>query len=164
MHRQNFNAIGCFCRTRGLPKHAYFFGNKVAEKWVPAVLFNFREFWKNKNRQTFWTCISKTTHPKVPFSKIKWNLTFCFCPAILDPYWHSLLIVLPHPQNHNLYYHGGTIQAWIVFSWCQGSSMALEGKKICANVCKCVTNTFPAVARQLAEKIEYSANPGKYLT
>ena len=80
-----------FCRARGLPKHAYVFGNKVAEKWLSAVLFNFREFWKNKNRQTFWTCISKSTHPKVSFGKIKWNLIFWFCPAILDPYWHSLL-------------------------------------------------------------------------
>ena len=41
---------------------------------------------KIKNRQTFWTCISKTTHSKVSFGKIKWNLIFWFCPAILDPY------------------------------------------------------------------------------
>ena len=31
-HRQIFNAIGFFRRARGLPKHAYVFGNKVAEK------------------------------------------------------------------------------------------------------------------------------------
>ena len=36
----------------------------------------FANFEKNKNRQTFWTCISKTTHPKVSFGKIKWNLIF----------------------------------------------------------------------------------------
>ena len=29
---QNFNVIGFFRRARGLPKHAYVFGNKVAEK------------------------------------------------------------------------------------------------------------------------------------
>ena len=46
----------------------------------------FLNFEKNKNRQTFWTCISKTTHPKVSFSKIKANLILWFCPAILDPY------------------------------------------------------------------------------
>ena len=46
---------------------------------------------KIKNCQTFWTCISETTHPKVSCGKIKWNLIFWFCPAILDPYWHSLL-------------------------------------------------------------------------
>ena len=41
----------------------------------------------------------------------------------------ALLMVLPHPQNHSLYYYGGTIQAWIVFCWCQGSSLPLQGKK-----------------------------------
>ena len=51
----------------------------------------FANFEKNKNRQTFRTCISKTTHPKVSFGKIKWNLIFWFCPAILDPYGHLLL-------------------------------------------------------------------------
>ena len=43
----------------------------------------FVNFEKNKNRKTFWTCISKTTDPKVAFGKIKWNLIFWFC---LDPY------------------------------------------------------------------------------
>ena len=32
MHGQNFNALEFFRRARGLPKHAYLFGNKVAEK------------------------------------------------------------------------------------------------------------------------------------
>ena len=53
----------------------------------------FANFEKNKNRQTFWICISKTTHPKVSFSKIKWNLIFWFCPAILDPCCAKLLSI-----------------------------------------------------------------------
>ena len=44
MHRQNFNAIGFFRRARGLPKDAYVFENKVAEKRLLPVLFNFHEF------------------------------------------------------------------------------------------------------------------------
>ena len=35
-------------------------------------------FEKNKNRQTFWTCISKTTHPKVTASG-----NICACVKLL---------------------------------------------------------------------------------
>ena len=41
----------------------------------------------------------------------------------------ALLVLFPYPQNHSLYYYGGTIQTWIVFGWCQGSSLPLQGKK-----------------------------------
>ena len=92
MHRQNFNAIGFFRRARRLPKHAYcrFLEIKLLKNDCRWFFSTFANFEQNKNCKTFWTCISKTTHPKVSFGKIKWNFFFRFCLAILDPYWHAL--------------------------------------------------------------------------
>ena len=59
----------------------------------------FANFEKNENCQTFWTCISKTNHPKVSFGKIKWNLIFWSWPVILDPYWHSVLKGIWHEHS-----------------------------------------------------------------
>ena len=76
----------------------------------------FANFEKNKNRQTFWTCISKTTHPKVSFGKIKCNLIFWFCPAILDPYWHSLLTCKRTPYVQNFLFNLQIIFLIVLFS------------------------------------------------
>ena len=86
MHRQNFNAIGFFVEHEDSLNMPMLLEIKSPKNECRRFFSTFANFEKNKNRQTFWTCISKTTHPKVSFGKIKWNLIFWLCPAILDPY------------------------------------------------------------------------------
>ena len=96
MHRQNFNAIGLFRRAGGLPKHAYVFGNKVAEKWVLVVLFNFRKLFKMKITRLLGHAFRRL--PTQRYLSVKKKMEFDFLVLTSDS-WPLLTFALKQCAN-----------------------------------------------------------------
>ena len=59
MHRQNFNAIGFFVEHEDSLNMPMFLEIKSPKNECRRFFSTFANFEKNKNRQTFWTCISR---------------------------------------------------------------------------------------------------------